>query len=276
MGTWGVNLYDDDIAQDVKDEYIDLLRQGIENEEATKRMIERWDTDDVEEGPIFWITLANTQWEYGKLIDIVREKAIYYIESEVELERWKEDKELYDKRKEILNEVAKKLKTQNENPKKIRKYRIYKCPWNIGDVYSYKIKDNEEYKGKYIALIKIKEGDFEHNICPIVYVYNKIFDEIPTIEAVKNIKYLPQFYKPSAYKGEYKDVLYKCLIIISNNTKKSIEEYINIGNISNYRLPNNESKNRYKRGTPYEWFIEKFEEYIISVYNDWKGIDYSN
>lgn len=273
MGTWGVKLYDDDTAQDVKDEYVDLLRQGIENEEATKRMIERWDTDDVEEGPIFWITLANTQWEYGKLIDIVKEKAIYYIESEVELERWKEDKELYDKRKEILNEVAKKLKTQNENPKKIRKYRIYKCPWNIGDVYAYKIKDNEEYKGKYIALIKIEEGDYwPHNICPVVYVYNKMFDEIPTIEAVKDIKYLPQFYKPSVYRGEYKDVLYRCLIGIENSTKKKIEEYIYIGNIEKYSFP----KNEYKRGEEYLCSINRFEEYIISVYNKWKGIDYSN
>ena len=37
MGTWGVNLYQDDTALDVKEEYKYKLHMGKTNKEATER-----------------------------------------------------------------------------------------------------------------------------------------------------------------------------------------------------------------------------------------------
>ena len=102
MGTWGTGIYDDDVSSDVKYEYVDMLRQGVSNEEATQKLINRWDTEDIEEGPIFWFALANIQWDYGRLLEYVKEEALKHIRNKLDLERWKDNKELYRKRKEAL------------------------------------------------------------------------------------------------------------------------------------------------------------------------------
>ena len=46
MGAWGPKLFQDDIAEDVKDTYIDLLKQGEDNEEITKKLIEEYEEYD--------------------------------------------------------------------------------------------------------------------------------------------------------------------------------------------------------------------------------------
>lgn len=42
MGTWGPGLYSDDTACDVRDDYKDILGDGIPEPEATNRLIEQW------------------------------------------------------------------------------------------------------------------------------------------------------------------------------------------------------------------------------------------
>ena len=37
MGAWGVKIYQDDVACDVKEEYVEALRKGISNEEITEK-----------------------------------------------------------------------------------------------------------------------------------------------------------------------------------------------------------------------------------------------
>jgi len=84
MGAWGVKLYSSDIAVDVKSQYIDQLRRGKTNEEVTGKLIEE-NQDillDEEEGPEFWFALADTQWNYGRLLPIVKETALKYLEEE--------------------------------------------------------------------------------------------------------------------------------------------------------------------------------------------------
>ena len=39
MGVWGAELYANDVTCDVRDDYIDKLRQGLTNEDATKELI---------------------------------------------------------------------------------------------------------------------------------------------------------------------------------------------------------------------------------------------
>lgn len=42
MGIWGVKLYQNDIAEDVRDEYVTKLRFGYSNEEITKDMVKKY------------------------------------------------------------------------------------------------------------------------------------------------------------------------------------------------------------------------------------------
>ena len=60
MGAWGANLYQDDVALDVKDEYKDNLRRGKTNEEAMQEIIDKYQEllEDEEDRGVFWLALA--------------------------------------------------------------------------------------------------------------------------------------------------------------------------------------------------------------------------
>ena len=91
MGAWGTSLYANDSAGDIRGDYLDKLKRGKTNEEATKELVEaNANTGDVEEEPLFWFALADTQWNYGRLLPEVKEKALLYLSQSKEWERWKE------------------------------------------------------------------------------------------------------------------------------------------------------------------------------------------
>ena len=62
MASWGSKLYQDDVAEDVRDYYKHQLKRGKTNEEVTKELIE--DNEDIisdeDEAPVFWFALADT------------------------------------------------------------------------------------------------------------------------------------------------------------------------------------------------------------------------
>lgn len=109
MGTWGVKLYDDDVALDVKEEYLKLLKKRKNNKEATAELISNWDTDNIDDCSVFWIALADTQWNNGSLLEEVKKKAIEIIDNEIDLEKWAYESELYIQRKEELNKLKERL-----------------------------------------------------------------------------------------------------------------------------------------------------------------------
>ncbi|MDD2376321.1 MAG: hypothetical protein PHD15_02345 [Clostridia bacterium] len=278
MGAWGVKIYQDDVALDVKEKYIDLLKRGKSNKSATDKIIKENEDiiKDEEDAPVFWFSLANIQWDYGILLPQVKEKAIEYIKSETNLEKWKEEvtEKDYIKRKKVLEELESKLNSNMPEEKKITPYKIYTCPWNIGDIFAYKIK-GDLYKNHYIVFVKVGNDKYAPaSTCPLVYVYNKIFNNILTIEELKNIQYLPQAYRPSAYKDQYKDLLYKCLIGIEFKDKKLLDNLVYLGNNTEINMPDNEICNIYDMGNRSLCFLKKFEEEQIKSYDAWKGIDY--
>lgn len=95
MGAWGTSLYENDTTCDIRDDYIDKLKRGKSNEEATNELICQYREikGDVEEEPLFWYALADTQWEYGRLLPEVKAKALLFLGRKEELERWKESGE---------------------------------------------------------------------------------------------------------------------------------------------------------------------------------------
>lgn len=78
MGAWNTSLYGNDTARDVKGDYVHKLRSGKNDQEAMEAMLVEYERtkDDEDEGPLFWLALADTQWEYGRLTEPVREKAL--------------------------------------------------------------------------------------------------------------------------------------------------------------------------------------------------------
>lgn len=81
MGTWGFELYQNDTSLDVKDEFEELYNAGKTAADITDKLINDYKsiTGNIDEEPIFWFALADTQWNLGVLLPVVKEKALYWI-----------------------------------------------------------------------------------------------------------------------------------------------------------------------------------------------------
>ena len=185
MGAWGVKIYQDDVACDVKEEYVEALRKGISNEEITEKLIEEYTSyEDEEEEAIFWIALSDTQWKYGRLKEEVKENALRVIENGIDLRKWEEDSKLLEKRKQVLLELKEKLKSPQPPEKKVKGYGTpYKCEWKIGDVFAYPLKSEEAkelgFEGQYLIIIKTGETNwYPEHIIPVVKIKTTIIKTV--------------------------------------------------------------------------------------------------
>jgi len=163
MSAWGVKLYQNDIAKDIKHMYKEYLRNGKTNEEATQELILKFEgvLEDIEDGANFWLALADQQWQLGKLMPYVKEQALNQIQNGADLRIWYETStELGNERKKVLEELSIKLNSLQPPEKKISKRRYYKCPWKVGDVFA--VEMNTAYAkeqglyGKYM-IFQIKD-----------------------------------------------------------------------------------------------------------------------
>jgi hypothetical protein len=110
MGASGVGLFQDDVAVDVRGEYLDLLANGVGDAEAFSNLVREWRETiaDADDGPIFWLALAATQWEYGRLDPRARAKALDIIDRGKSIDRWS-DAGLAKKRQAVLARLKKKF-----------------------------------------------------------------------------------------------------------------------------------------------------------------------
>ena len=84
MGAWQSSLYGNDTTCDVRDAYMDCLKEQLSNQEAFEKIFEEYEEligDEYEE-PLFWFALAETQWKVGRLTENVKERALEWIEKD--------------------------------------------------------------------------------------------------------------------------------------------------------------------------------------------------
>lgn len=249
MGIYGVKIYEDDFALDVKEEYLKKLKSGINNEKALKEIIEenKENIEDIDDGPVFWIALADTMWNEGRLTEEVKKEALESINKN--LEKWKnevDEKEYKLREKELLNFKEKmnkempKMKIYAEEKKKLaKKNENKKYQWNIGDVYAYKL-DNENAKelnldGKYLIFRKVEEGlNKGRNIAIITYVQITNDEQLP-----KNKKDLEEL--PYIVTSNMGNVRHEYRIELVNISQKFIkDELIYLGNYVEIKSPKDE------------------------------------
>ncbi len=75
MGTWGVKLYENDTALEVKERFDDL-RKGKNVRQITDALIDEYseELNDEYDAPNFWFALADMQWNLGQLLPDVMHK----------------------------------------------------------------------------------------------------------------------------------------------------------------------------------------------------------
>lgn len=285
MGAWGTALYSNDAASDIRGDYVDLLRRGKTNQEVVEILMQRNQDifGDEEEEPLFWFALADTQWNNGRLIPEVKERALFFLEQNEELERWKESGEKKVKAwQNTLNKLKEKLLTPQPPEKKIYKYRLYKCEWKLGDVFAYQFTgDYSKEKGfyqKYIAFRKVTEARwYPGHIVPVIQIYKRIFAECPKIENLLNLplQEVCSFSTVLQYKPNLQRQ-YKIELISTSKNSIPQDNLTFLGNIPGEDLtPYQESRGyipydavAWKKGT-YNNYLEK---YAIDMYLSWKDI----
>lgn len=270
MGIWGAKLYEDDLALDIKDEYIEKLKQGKSDEEALKEIIEENTEviEDEDEGPVFWLALADTMWKKGRLTEKVKKEALLGIEKN--LKQWKEEassKEYAQRKRELENfklkieqqemPIRKEIKSKTENSN-----RKIKAEWEIGGVYAYQLKSEKAKElgldGRYLIFRKIKDGStYRNNIVYCQITNNK---ELPnTKQELENLEYIIVYNNGN--------VKYEYAIELCNITKKILrQEFIYIGNFADIDVPINEYQSPYILYQPY-YYKEMEDKLLMKLSN---------
>lgn len=191
MGAWGVGLYDNDDALDIKEAYKDMLTNGKTPEEAGKIIIKDygWMLNDPETEPIFWFTLADMQWKMGIMTEDVRDRAISWIDSGKDQEFWKvTSPKTLKKRIEKLEELRRKLLSPMPKAKKIAQRKLYCFEWNLnlGDITAHPFESEyalqNGYAGRYFYIQKLGDKVYTPYRFPIVGVKISMSKQEPNME----------------------------------------------------------------------------------------------
>lgn len=160
MGAWGVVILSDDIAKDIQLIYKDLLGNEYSNEEASRIVIEEYQTElDDEEIIVFWLAFACIQWKLGRLQENVKLEALQIIESGADLSRWEDEPKLQRKREVVLNKLREQLQSPQPQAKKVPKRFIANTSLKAGDAVSYELVSGNYIILKVIEIIEEWYGD---------------------------------------------------------------------------------------------------------------------
>lgn len=93
MGTWGISVFSDDTAQDVRDEWIDAFKTYASAKKATAavRKDMREEFADSDDGPVATLALALTLWKYGCLDATTKRQALQVVDKKRGLDRWRDE-----------------------------------------------------------------------------------------------------------------------------------------------------------------------------------------
>lgn len=236
MGAWGPGLYHDDVAEDVKTEYLKLLKTGKSNKEATEKLLEDNQSiiNDSDEASVFWFALADTQWKLGRLIPSVKDKALFYLKTGDDLKKWeKVNNTKYKDRKNVLEKLETRLNSSMPSLRKVPVYKYYKCNWNIGDTYAYRLESDHAQKhnlyGHYLIVHKINDfqwikGD-DFDLYPVVYTKITRKPELPkTTEDINNDSDFVRYVRSPIYN------MFKYKSIFNTMSSKTLRKLVFIGN----------------------------------------------
>lgn len=248
MGAWGTSIFSDDLSCDIRDEYKQLLSEGISDEKVVKKMLKKYHfhEDELEDYTVFWLSFAATQWNLGRLDEIVRTKAIEIIDNESNLKLWEAEdikKSDYNKRKKELQKLREKLISEQPKRKMIKKIEKVYTEFNKGEVYSYQLKSQKYIIFKVVDVHEDLSGS--HAVIEILdWIGNAILD----LDEIEKLK-------PKLNKFEE-------------------ESHISIYETKRFKVPKDrmqllmktpKKKNNFKGGPVWHW--KEFDEELSDYYN---------
>ena len=139
MGTWGVAIFSDDTAADLREDFRDLIGDGISVTSAVDNLIKEYSPEgDPDVEPVFWLALVATQWKLGRLDETTKQKALTIIDNGQDLARW-DDIKLRKKREIVLQKLKTQILTPPPVARKIPKTFVSENDWKIGEIIGFQL-----------------------------------------------------------------------------------------------------------------------------------------
>lgn len=162
MSAWGVGIFQDDTACDLRDEFVELLTEGQTAEAATAELERRYDpasdAHDVE--PVFWIALAATQHRWGRLVPMARDRAIEIIDSGRDLDRFIDEGKQRADRARTLARLKADLLGPARPPRSIKPSKKVDTTWQLGEVWRYRLPSGRACLFRVIGHMQDKGGRY--------------------------------------------------------------------------------------------------------------------
>lgn len=164
MGAWGARIYEDDVALDIRHDFIVQLAEGTVVDDI-ERMVEEEniEADDVGDNDVVWLALCCVELETGTLTDKVKHAALEVIQSGRQHERWLTEagKDDAAARKRELTLVRKYIESYNGKAVKRKSWialqkaeassgngevvgeKLDDASWHSEDAWEYKEEDDD-------------------------------------------------------------------------------------------------------------------------------------
>lgn len=179
MGAWGHGIRQDDFVCDVIGAFEELLKAGTSVAHATEAVkatfaAARKDADD---GPLFWIALAEVQWTYGDLEPQVLKRVKEDFDSGRALTLWADDRRGLARRRAALEKFIGKIAAPNPRPKKPPKVVIRAPKFRPGDCLSIQLA-NGQYAAALVLTADHANVEYGKNL---IGVLDYLSPEKPTL-----------------------------------------------------------------------------------------------
>ena len=126
MGTWGMGLFENDTASDVRSELLStMIAHGSSPAEASQWLIDhRKRYDDPDEARVIWLAIATIQSRVGWLEAGVKERALRIINDGSDLQGWIDETTESDvaERRAVLEKLKQQL--LSPQPEQMNKSQI--------------------------------------------------------------------------------------------------------------------------------------------------------
>jgi hypothetical protein len=188
MGAWGYGIRQDDFVCDVIGVFEDLLKAGKSVHEATEAVRSKFTAEmkDADDGPLFWIALADMQWTYGKLEPQILNRVKEDLDSGRSLAPWTEDQRGLASRRAALEKFISKIGQPNRRPKKPPKIVVRAPKFRPGDCLSIRL-SNGQYAAALVLAADHSNVEYGKNLLGVL---DYLSPEKPTMEVFRQRKWL--------------------------------------------------------------------------------------
>jgi hypothetical protein len=189
MGVWGVGLFENDDAADLRSDYRAYLADAQSDAGATDAVAVDYGArlDRLQDTTAFWLALASIQWRIGRLDPRVKTATLTIIDDGLDLAQWA-DSPARNRRAAVLTKLRRTLDSPMPTAKPLPKPLPLQLPgWTFSEIVGYRAAN-----GKYVLLhvLGYRAWSTVSTRAPIVTILNWFAESMPSEGDVAALNYI--------------------------------------------------------------------------------------